>query len=120
MGLLIWIHRADYDSVRNVFHGCAKITLVDADGPFDPSPDAPAATLATSPYGDPIIIPLDWPPDRPAGPSFGGTFAATSDSRFGAAVVKATGIRTGRHGYYAAVPIHDRFDTWDDFDRLTR
>lgn len=120
MGLLVSIYRSDYDSKHNVFHGKRNLVLVDCDGPFDPTPDAPGATLATGPFGDPIIVPLDWPADRPAGPCDGGTFAATSDSRFGAGVTKATGVATGRFGFHAAVPIHDRFDTWADFDALTR
>lgn len=121
MGLLVSIYRDDYDSTRNAFHGKRQIVMVDLDGPFDPTDDAPGAFLDRGPFGDPFIRPLVGPPSSThAGPTFGGTYAATSDSRFGAGIAKLTGVSTGRFGYHAAIPIHDRFDTWSDFDRLTR
>jgi hypothetical protein len=43
------------------------------------------------------------------GPMFGGNYAATSDSRFGEAV-----------GFYGAVPIHDRYETGEQYDMLSR
>jgi hypothetical protein len=116
MGMLVSIYRSDYDSTRNLFHGCRRLVVTNVDGPFDPSPDTPAAILDRGPFGDPIIVPdfSSFPADRPAGPMYGGTFASTSDSRWCAAVKAATGHRID------AVRIHDRFDTWDDHYALTR
>jgi hypothetical protein len=60
----------------------------------------PEAELRRGPLGDPYV----WLPPAPGqgsiGPVMGGNYAATSDSRFAAAV-----------GFYGAVPIHDRYET---------
>lgn len=115
MGLRVYIYRSDYDSTLNVFHGRSVITLVNADGPFAPDDDAPAARLDRGPLGDPVIVPVDTPSDRPAGPFAGGTYGATSDSRFDDAIRRVSG-----RSFHGAVPIHDRFDTWDDHYALSR
>ena len=120
MGLLVDIFRADYDSQLNVFHGRHRVTLTNVPGPFEPSDDAPAARLTRGPGGDPIIVPeleaVDPSPDDDErygppllGPMFGGTYAATSDSRF----TQATGQR-------GALPIHDRYETPDEYEELSR
>ena len=71
------------------------------------TPDALAAELSRNPFGNPILVPVDQPGG--AGPMMGGTYAATSDSRFG----KATGV-------YGAIPIHDRFESWELYERMSR
>jgi len=111
MGLLVDIFRADYDSPLNAFHGLRRVTVTNLPGPFEPSDDAPAARLARGPGGDRIIVPDDderYGPPR-YGPMFGGTYAATSDSRYS----QATGGR-------AALPVHDRYETPDQYEEMSR
>lgn len=43
------------------------------------------------------------------GPVAGGNYVATTDSRFHEAA-----------GFYGAIPLHDRYDTWADADALSR
>ena len=57
-------------------------------------------------------------PDGPLvqmGPVFDGNYAATCDSRFNKAIEEMLG-----HRFYGAIPIHDRFDTWEAYDYLSR
>ncbi len=107
MGLVANIYRSDYDSDLNAFYGKDKVTIVNVDGPAEPTEDAPAAVLSKNAFGNPILTPE--PPLRPntAGPMFGGTYAASSDSRF-------------KPGFYGAVPIHDRYETWEQYDAMSR
>jgi hypothetical protein len=107
MGLRISIMRDDYDSSANVFHGRKHLTLVNVPGPSEPTDDAPAAVI-TSRAGNKVITPEVGPVDC-AGPMFGGTFGHSSDSRFS----KAAGI-------YGALPIHDRYESWANYERMSR
>lgn len=117
MGIIVSIHRSDYDSPLNVFHGKARVTVVNIPGPFEPTDDAPAAILTDNAMGDPIITPVMGekgvrePLRRPdaIGPMMGGTFAHTSDSRFAEAV-----------GQYGAIAVHDRYETQQTYNALTR
>jgi hypothetical protein len=107
MGLHVSIYRSQHDSEANVFHGAKSVTVVNLPGPFEPTPEAPAARLWHTPYGDPILVPDTYQPEK-AGPMNGGTFAATSDSRWNSAVG------------YRAIPVHDRFETWAQYEEMTR
>lgn len=112
MGLRISIHRGDYDSKMNVFHGKSHLTLVNVSGPFEPSDDAPAALLIQGPGKTAIITPAD---DYTEGAQmFGGTFGATSDSRFQQAVEALVGVS------HFAVSIHDRRETWAQYEQFSR
>jgi len=53
-------------------------------------------------------VPMYGTPKGVAGPMFGGNYVCTSDSRFS----EAFGSRP--------IPVHDRFDTWEDHERLSR
>ena len=97
-GLRVEIIRGGYDSESNIFHGKRYVTLVNVPGPSTPAPDAPPARLESNAFGNPIVVSVIRPPGM-VGPMAGGTFAYSSDSRFGEAV-----------GIYGAVPIHDRFE----------
>lgn len=105
MGLIVSIVRDKYDSPVNAFFGYGEVTVVNVDGPFDPTPDRPAARLATNGMGNPIIVPASAPEDGLTPWMAGGTFAYTSDSRFS----RATGL-------YAAVPVHDYAEPWAAYD----
>lgn len=110
MGLRVEIYRSDYDSTLNVFHGKKAVTVIDIPGPFEPTEDAPAAALDRNPFGSPIIVPDGIGSQGSFGVrGFGGTFAGSSDSRFHEAV-----------GIYGAIPIHDRIESWGQYERFSR
>ena len=109
MGLVISIFRDSYDSSANVFYSKRDITLTNVEGPFQPNENAPAAKLTTNALGNFIIVPDDDYSEKEGPQMFGGTYGATSDSRFSSATKT-----------YGAIPIHDRRETWKEYDRLTR
>ena len=112
VGLIVSIYRDDYDSTMNVFHGKSQITLVNVEGPFEPSDKAPAAKLVAGYGKTAIIVPAD---DEFDGVQMsGGTFASTSDSRFQRAVEKLVGVS------HFAVAIHDRRETWAQYEQYSR
>lgn len=119
-----------------------SLTVVNVDGPFNPTDERPAVMLAAGAYGAPILVPavetdLGWEAipsntDDYAGPMFGGAHAYSSDSRWGRAVgdlvrrgLRGRGWTEGKWGAdtYAvptAVPIHDRVETWETYEALSR
>jgi hypothetical protein len=107
MGLRVDIFRSDYDSTLNTFNGRDSVIVTNVEGPSFPTENETAAILSKNAFGDPILIP-DNGRMTDIGPMFGGTYAATSDSRFG----KATGV-------YGAIPIHDRFETPEQYRMLS-
>jgi hypothetical protein len=123
MGLRISVYRDashDYDCTNNgVSRQFNKLTVMNIDGPFDPSDDAPAVLLDSHYPGCLRLIPalktaLGWVPyTDPA--MFGGNLGYTSDSRFPEACEKLLG-----HTFYGAVKIHDRFETQQQTDYLSR
>lgn len=64
--------------------------------------------------GTVIAVPLNQPEGQ-CGPMASGAYIATSDSRFREAVEKMLG-----HRFYGAIPLHDRFETWAQYDALSR
>jgi hypothetical protein len=129
MGLRVSVFRdaaSDYDCTNGgISRLYDRLTVVNADGPFDPTPDAPAVMLDSHVHGIVRLVPVekigdDWfligqNTKEYAGPMFGGNFAATSDSRFGDAIEKLTGQR-----FYGAIAIHDRLETWPQYEALSR
>ena len=73
--------------------------------------------------GSPILVPAifrdgKWKPEhRPnqVGPMHGGNFAQSCDSRWSSAVERLAG-----HRIYGAIAIHDRFETQEQYDILSR
>jgi len=115
MGILASIYRSDFQPTEfHVFGSVNHLTIVNAEGPFQPDGEAPAA-LITYGYGDTVrIVPAilqdgEWI-EMPgtAGPAgmFGGAYVATSDSRFR----EATGM-------YGAVALHDWYESWEQYER---
>jgi hypothetical protein len=121
MGIIIHVYRApDGDFTNGGISGRVKtLTVVNVEGPFEPTPDRPAVILTTGPLGHPIIVPVREPVETPdielIGPMFGGNLADTSDSRWGRAVRNIAGRYSS-----TAVPIHDRFETHSLHEALTR
>ena len=87
--------------ITNHKNGVHRLTIINADGPFEPDAEAPAAVIALTPYNNAKIVPADDAEGK--GVMFGGNYAACSDSRFNEAIKKLTG-----QDFYGAVPIHDR------------
>lgn len=80
-----------------------NLTLVNVDGPFEPTADRPAAYLKGGNLpGTAIVVPEE---NTGKWSMMGGCYVATSDSRFGDAVEKIIGAR-----FYGAVPLHDRVE----------
>jgi len=66
-------------------------------------------------YGTVVAVPIAYPEGVTVGPMASGAYIATSDSRFRREVEKMLG-----HTFYGAVPLHDRFETVDQYNALSR
>lgn len=111
MGLTVEILRGSYNSSRNVFRNASHITLVNVDGPFEPTPQRPAARIEKGPLGTLRIVPEDYSEFDDLGAGFlifGGTYAATSDSRFHNAITSLGGKS------HVAIAIHDFYETYEE------
>lgn len=105
MGLIVSVYRNSGTDCTNggVTARSTHLTLTNVDGPFQPTPDAPAAKLVLRSTGNLTVV-----PDGLEGKwtMFGGNFVYTSDSRFSKAVETLGGTKAG--GYPIAV--HDRVE----------
>lgn len=130
MGLLVFIR----DDQRTTG------VVVNIDGPFKPKIDD-AYLLVPGPTGIPILVPAMWEGEqwvrlvRPdmCGPTDSGKLADTSDSRWSRAVRQLwveqachdTGVTRQQaeriaHLIPTALSVHDRFESWADYDRMSR
>lgn len=104
------------------------LTLVNAEGPSEPTTERPAVALvAGNTAGTLKIVPVlncgsdddpewqEFKPDHLVGPMAGGNYGATSDSRFGQLAESILG-----RPFYGAVAIHDRFETAEQYEALSR
>lgn len=92
-----------------------QVTIVNAPGPFEPSDDAPAVELVPGNLpGTVKAVPTD-KPEGAVGPMMGGSYIATSDSRFSELASSICGTK-----FYGAVPLHDRYETREQYDALSR
>jgi hypothetical protein len=91
MGLRVQIYKWSLGDCSNngVSNRYDTLTLTNVEGPFEPSPDAPAAQLLQRSTGNLIIRPDEIPEGKWI--MFGGAFASSSDSRFLDAVRKLSG-----------------------------
>lgn len=104
-----------------------RVCVVNVFGPSEPCDGTPAVWLLpglTKTAGprlvpcrkllDGTFEPLDSNTEGFAGPMFGGNYASTSDSRWSrASAVLGTGGS-------AAVPVHDRVESWAAYEALSR
>lgn len=115
MGLTVSVYR---DNGMNCTNGASatydRLLVTNVDGPFNPTDDRPTYIISTNGFGNPILIPENQPKGM-IGPMFGGNYAACCDSRFNAKVREIAG-----HDFYGALPIHDRFETQENYDSLCR
>jgi hypothetical protein len=121
-GMLVFIYRAadGTDCTAGGVSSRATKAVVTADPAsrfagtlpalFAPHADAPLLVLTVNGCGDPILQPPrdTWPAEAThVGPMNGGNYADTSDGRWRKAV-----------GMYGAVPVHDRFETWEVYNSM--
>lgn len=83
-----------------------RVVIINADGPFEPSENMPAAAIIKGPGGNAIIVPMGKNCYAPG--MFGGNYAGTCDARFGNLAEKVEG-KTGICGA-SILPVHDRFE----------
>ena len=106
-GLLVSIYRSDYDCKLNVLYGKKKAVLTGFGIPeiFTPSEECPELVLMVPKgkynYCEPNLA----TPEGHTSYMDGGSFISTSDSRF---------------PYEGAIPVHDRTETWEMYERLSR
>ncbi len=76
---------------------------------FEPTPERPAVVLVRRSIGGRQVVHVE-PVERPEGTPWmaGGAYVATSDSRFGELV-----------GFYGAVSLHDRTESWAQYRALS-
>ena len=93
-----------------------NLTLINVEGPFKPTEDAPAALIVAGNLSGAKVIPCE--PDGAdmsnlIGPMMGGTYVTTSDSRF-SEKLEELGVSRGM-----AVPFHDRYETTEQYRALS-
>jgi hypothetical protein len=95
MGLIVHIYANPLGDCSNggVSSRVKRLTLVNVDGPFDPSPGAPAARLVKRPNVGNIVAIPDEVADKWT--MSGGCFVYTSDDRFSQAVAELSGYAFG-------------------------
>jgi hypothetical protein len=106
MGLIVSVYR-DADLRGDCSNGgfssrFTKLTLVNVEGPFDPTDDAPAALLVKREHGNVVVVD---PRQNGRWTMFGGNFVSCSDSRFHRAVEALSGYDFG-----FPVAVHDRVE----------
>lgn len=121
MGLIANIHKHNGQScsLNGLSERFNDVVIVNADGPFDPTPTMPAVMLIRGPGGNGHVIAVpamlaarndkaaQWVEMTDMGSRMnGGTFIHSSDSRFHELVAKLGGQRG------TAVSFHDRFEAW--------
>ena len=126
MGLRVTIYKDKGQTWSNggVSERVDQLTLVNVEGPSEPTEDAPAAMLLPNAMRTVRVIPAlrvndGWVPlgatgDKTVGPMAGGAYVASSDSRFSEAVEKLLG-----HTFYGAVALHDRYETPEQYRTLS-
>jgi hypothetical protein len=119
MGMTVSVFRWGLGDCTNggVSAVAGSLCVVNVPGPFNPSPALPAVELVEGPggRGHVILRPVEAKNPGMVGPMSGGNFGYSSDSRFSEAIQKLTGSR-----HYGAVSIHDRYETPDEYEALSR
>lgn len=114
MGLPIYVLRDSLGDCTNggISSRANSLTVMNIDGPFEPSDDAPPVLLVEHYKGCLSLVPAERSPGGTAwqkvqGKHFmmGGNYGATSDSRFSSKCETLL-----QHRFYGAVAIHDRVE----------
>ena len=80
-----------------------NLTIINVDGPFEPTNDSPAAILKKGNLRGTVVVVPERVKDEWT--MMGGCYVATCDSRFTNVIEKITENR-----FYGAVPLHDRVE----------
>ena len=116
MGMLVYVHSCNLFAKDDCTNGGVSarpdirgLCITNCDGPFDPSDDYPSAQLVMKDFGGSMgrivkVVPTE-ELDKGSWTMFGGNYAGSGDSRFGAKIDELLG-----HHFYGAVPIHDRVE----------
>lgn len=104
MGMIASIFRGDDRDFSNggISSWADQVCILNVEGPFHPSDDAPGVFLVKGSMNSLHLVP-DGCQDKWT--MMGGCFVHTSDSRFSRAAEKLLG-----HGWYGAVALHDRVE----------
>ena len=118
MGLTVSVYR-NADSNTDCTNGglsskVTSLTIVNVDGPFDPSERSPAVVLVEGPYNTARLVPADLH-EANEWVMYGGNIGVTSDSRLGEAVAKITGKKFDD----GIVKIFDRVESAEQMRRLS-
>ena len=109
MGLLAFVYRTPdgVDCTNNgLSHQYDRMTIVNVDGPFEPSETAPACWLVKGNNQGTVRIVVEDPHmAKRRHFMMGGNYLSTSDSRLSQAVEEITGEM-----WYGAIAIHDRHE----------
>jgi len=92
-------------SMNGISERCTEVTVVNAEGPFEPTKQRPAVLLESHVPGIVRAVPCSREGVKDPGIWWmnGGAFVSSSDSRFSRAAEKLVGGR-----FYGAVALHDR------------
>src|SRR4051812_39382854 len=103
----IYKHKGRSFSNGGISSYADEVTIVNIDGPYEPTLSAPAVRLQRGAFPNTaeVVPELAPSPEHSIGPMAGGTYVAYPDSRFRDAIRKITG------SYDTVVPLHDRFET---------
>lgn len=110
MGLIAGIYKNKGRDFSNggISSRYEEVTVINADGPFEPSEDRPAVRIVAGPYGTVRIVPVAVDKNGQEIKQWymmGGTYIGCSDSRFGEAIKNVIG-----HEVYGAIAFHDRVE----------
>jgi hypothetical protein len=123
MGLSVNVFRSGPTDFTNggISARADRLVVVNIPGPSEPGDGVPAVMLVDGPLHTKRLVPavrvgetgwMEGDPDGPTGrvgQMFGGNYASTGDGRWSAAV-----------GFYGAVAIHDRYETPEHADAVSR
>jgi len=105
MGLIVNVYRlASGSDCTNggVSSKCDELTVVNIDGPFEPTETRPAVKLVKGPMNTVRIVPVNLL-ESGVWVMFGGNIASTSDSRFNAAINDLIGYSSFSVGIFDRV-----------------
>ena len=105
-GLRVSIYRSDYDCTLNALHGKEQAVLTGVGIPeiIEPSEECPELNIMIPKFGTyNYCEQAEAPPEGNTHYMDGGTFIYSCDSRF---------------PFDGAIPLHDRTETWEMYDRM--
>ena len=107
MGIIatVYAHPKHNCSLNGISSRFTEVTVVNVEGPFDPTPERPAVLMERHTSNAIRLVPCSDQGVKDPGIwwMFGGSYVATSDGRFSGKAKELLG-----HEFYGAVALHDR------------